>query len=170
MDKPNRKARRAVHSVARAATNGPTENSSTPVPNSDGRLLSWRWVEHRLSNAKTYHVTTRGVREPASYEVRGVWMSPHIIFSCPGSMADALRMHASVQIDLEERGERVVLLGEALPLKQVSPIPDWLPAYSTKYGWQIPGKYADVFVVEPARLLGRGHAAERQDTTEWLFA
>lgn len=143
-----------------------------------GKLLPWTWVEHRLTHAKNYWITTHCSGFPSSRPVWGVWLSPTLLFSTGSAIARHIARDDRVQMNLERGDEVVIMEGRVEPLTDQGTAALWANAYKEKYNWDMPAVTDDVFVINPSRVLAwisdssglDAGAAFANSATQWNFS
>jgi uncharacterized protein (DUF2249 family) len=141
-----------------------------------GKLLPWRWADHRLSLARNYWISTHARSYPSSRPVWGIWENTELWFSTGSRIATNLGRDPRVQVNLESGDELVILEGHAdgLPKAQVR---TWVARYREKYDWEMPESAEGVYRVVPRRVLawicdssGLDAGAQFSNSaTEWRF-
>ena len=116
------------------------------------RLLPWKWVDHRMSHARNYWVTTHSRGYPSSRPVWGIWTSPELLFNTGSRIGRHMQTNDKIQINLESGDELVIIEGRALPI-EASQISMWVTAYKAKYNWDMPASREGVWQVLPQRVL-----------------
>lgn len=146
---------RAVPGLARGEGGWKSPEANRPTLSGyveAGKLLPWRWADHRLSLARNYWIST-GSR-----------------------IATNLGRDPRVQVNLESGDELVIVEGQAdgLPEAQVR---TWVARYREKYDWEMPESAEGVYRVVPRRVLawicdssGLDAGAQFSNSaTEWRF-
>jgi hypothetical protein len=118
-----------------------------------GKLLPWAWVDHRMTHAKNYWITTVSPGFPSSRPVWGIWRSPTLLFSTGSAIARHIERDERVQMNLESADEVVIIEGRAAPLSDQGTATLWAEAYREKYNWDMPAEVDGVFVINPTRVL-----------------
>ena len=142
------------------------------------KRLPWKWVDHRMAEARNYWVVARSSGFPSARPVWGLWWSPRFAFSTGGAIARQIARDPRVQVHLESGDEVVSLEGIAFQCPSVEDAARWRDEYSAKYRWEHPPRPEEVFVVEPKRVLAwlsdptglDDGASFLNSATEWKFS
>jgi len=142
------------------------------------KLLPWKWVDHRMAEARNYWVVTRSPGFPSARPVWGLWWSPRFAFSTGGAIARHIAGDARVQVHLESGDELVILEGIASQGPSVEDAARWSDEYATKYRYENSPGPEEVIVVQPKRILAwlsdptglDDGASFLNSATEWKFS
>jgi len=140
-------------------------------------LLPWKWVDHRMAEARNYWVVSHSTGFPSARPVWGLWWSPRFAFSTGGAIARHLAVDPRVQVHLDSADELVILEGIAAPDPSVEDAARWADEYGSKYVYDDAPGPGEVFVVQPKRILAwisdptglDDGASFLNSATEWKF-
>ncbi len=156
----------------------PSRPSLSGYIQDENKLLPWKWVDHRMAEARNYWIVTRSAGFPSARPVWGLWWSPRFAFSTGGSIARHVASDPRVQVHLESADELVILEGIAGRDPSSEDVTRWKDEYASKYNWENPPGPGEIFVVQPSRILAwicdptglDDGAGFLNSATEWKFS
>ncbi len=137
-------------------------------------MLSWEWLEERMSSARNYWIaTTRPDGRPHCMPVWGVWQEGRFFFSTHRRSLKARHLtrigHCCVH--LESGDEVVILEGRAVEVDDQDRIARVDDSYEAKYGLRggsVPG--AALFGLRPLSALAWREKDFPTSATRWTLA
>jgi nitroimidazol reductase NimA-like FMN-containing flavoprotein (pyridoxamine 5'-phosphate oxidase superfamily) len=138
-------------------------------------LLPWSWATERLSQARTYWLsTTRPDRRPHAMPIWGVWMNSVFCFSTGEHSRKARNLEALPYCVISATtGEESVVLEGVVWLNDDGEVRRAFAAtYGDKYQWNMDTFVDPVRVVYPVVAYGFSAAANEftGSATRWTFA
>lgn len=142
--------------------------------NSGKGLLAWSYAVERLTNARSYWVsTTRPDGRPHSMPVWGVWLTDRFYFSSGSQSRKARNLAANSYcvVGVEPADEAIILEGVAELVSDPELKKRFNKAYSVKYNWDTEGFDEPVYAVTPkvAFAFRTAPGEFAGSATRWVF-
>ena len=140
--------------------------------------LPWKWAEDRLTEARTYWITTIGpTGRPHVRPVWGLWLDETVQFSTGARHGANIARDPRVTVNLEDGDECVIIEGTAVAVTDEGIRRAFADAYEPKYEWKMTLDFLDVvYVVEPrvafgwfAHDIAPGATLFGATSTRWTF-
>ncbi len=141
---------------------------------SDGAgLLPWSWATERLSDARTYWLSTvRPDGAPHTMPVYGVWLDEAFYFGTGARSRKALNLAADARcvVCVERDDEAVIVEGVAEKVVDEAELRQFSEAAGAKYGGTGDGDAGPRYVVRPRRVFAFVNNETFPGTaTRWTF-
>lgn len=124
------------------------------VPDSLDGALPWTWALDVMDKTKDFFVsTTRPDGRPHSMPVWGLWSNDLFVFSTAITSVKSVNLKADPRIAVGGAdGPRAIVIEGVARIVELDEVPDFVPAYKTKYDYTI--DQGPVWAIEPTVAFG----------------
>ncbi len=148
----------------------PVDYGLKPIK-SEADLISWDWVEERLTVSRNYWVCTVGVNgRPQTTPVWGLWYAGAFYFgtSLKSRKARNLAVNPNMVVNLESGDEVVILEGTAVVVSDAGLVAQLNDAYQEKYNIKALQE-GGVYCLRPQKVMAWYESDFPWTATRWRF-